>query len=143
MKQEAAWDIAALGELLVDFTGGEAGPGGNPVFEANPGGAPCNVLAMAARLGRRPAAKKQAPPEKIPVDKRPEQAYIDKSALTDDQVDILLALEDRSLLAEDLIEATRLPAKRVLTALTLLQVQGYVAEHPGKRFQALARLRMD
>ena len=99
--------------------------------------------AEAARLGRRPAAKKQAPPEKIPVDKRPEQAYIDKSALTDDQVDILLALEDRSLLAEDLIEATRLPAKRVLTALTLLQVQGYVAEHPGKRFQALARLRMD
>ena len=58
-------------------------------------------------------------------------------------MDILLALEDRSLLAEDLIEATRLPAKRVLTALTLLQVQGYVAEHPGKRFQALARLRMD
>lgn len=55
MKQEAAWDIAALGELLVDFTGGEAGPGGNPVFEANPGGAPCNVLAMAARLGRRAA----------------------------------------------------------------------------------------
>ena len=99
--------------------------------------------AEAARLGRPPTAKKQAPPEKIPVDKRPEQAYIDKSALTDDQVDILLALEDRSLLAEDLIEATRLPAKRVLTALTLLQVQGYVAEHPGKRFQALARLRMD
>ena len=99
--------------------------------------------AEAARLGRPPTAKKQAPPEKIPDDKRPEQAYIDKSALTDDQVDILLALEDRSLLAEDLIEATRLPAKRVLTALTLLQVQGYVAEHPGKRFQALARLRMD
>ena len=55
MKQEAVWDIAALGELLVDFTGGEKSPGGNPVFEANPGGAPCNVLAMAARLGRRTA----------------------------------------------------------------------------------------
>jgi fructokinase len=52
---QKTWDIAALGELLVDFTGGERSPRGNPVFEANPGGAPCNVLAMAARLGRRTA----------------------------------------------------------------------------------------
>ena len=40
------FDVIALGELLVDFTGSGASPQGNPVYEANPGGAPCNVLAM-------------------------------------------------------------------------------------------------
>ena len=45
-------DVAALGELLIDFTeNGQSGQG-NPVFEANPGGAPCNVLAMLAKLGK-------------------------------------------------------------------------------------------
>lgn len=43
------FDVIALGELLADFTGSGAGSGGNPLFEANPGGAPCNVLAMPAR----------------------------------------------------------------------------------------------
>ena len=47
-------DVTALGELLVDFTPVE-GPGPNPVFEANPGGAPCNVLAMLSALGRKTA----------------------------------------------------------------------------------------
>jgi fructokinase len=46
-------DVASLGELLVDFTvAGESGKG-NLLFEANPGGAPCNVLAMLARMGRK------------------------------------------------------------------------------------------
>ena len=47
------FDVTALGELLIDFTPGGASGQGNPLFEANPGGAPCNVLAMLARLGRR------------------------------------------------------------------------------------------
>ena len=96
-----------------------------------------------ARLARdgRSAPKRTAPAQQKPVDNEPKQEYIDKSGLTDDQVDVLLALGERSLLAEDLIEATQLPAKRVLTALTLLQVQGHVAEQPGKRFQALVRIR--
>ncbi len=46
-------DVAALGELLVDFTCNGVSPQGNPVYEANPGGAPCNVLAMLAKLGRK------------------------------------------------------------------------------------------
>ena len=46
------FDVVALGELLIDFTAsGESGQG-NPLFEANPGGAPCNVLAMLKKLGR-------------------------------------------------------------------------------------------
>ena len=48
-------DVAALGELLIDFTCNGASPQGNPFYEANPGGAPCNVLAMLAKLGKRTA----------------------------------------------------------------------------------------
>lgn len=46
------FDVIALGELLVDFTDNGLSPQGNTVFEANPGGAPCNVLAMLKKLGR-------------------------------------------------------------------------------------------
>ena len=45
------YDVVALGELLVDFIQNGSSAAGNPVFEANPGGAPCNVLAMLSRLG--------------------------------------------------------------------------------------------
>lgn len=48
-------DVAALGELLIDFTHNGASAQGNPFYEANPGGAPCNVLAMLAKLGKRTA----------------------------------------------------------------------------------------
>ena len=46
------FDVAALGELLIDFTAGGLSEQGNPMFEANPGGAPCNVLAMLRKLGK-------------------------------------------------------------------------------------------
>lgn len=44
-------DVIALGELLIDFTQNGISKQGNRVFEANPGGAPCNVLAMLKKLG--------------------------------------------------------------------------------------------
>ena len=46
------YDVVALGELLIDFTENGVSSQGNPVFEANPGGAPCNVLAMLRKLGK-------------------------------------------------------------------------------------------
>ena len=46
------YDVVALGELLIDFTSSGTSSQGNPLFEANPGGAPCNVLAMLSKLGR-------------------------------------------------------------------------------------------
>lgn len=48
-------DVVAFGELLIDFTENGVSGQGNPLFEANPGGAPCNVLAMLSRLGHRTA----------------------------------------------------------------------------------------
>ncbi len=47
------FDVVALGELLIDFTENGVSAQGNPMFEANPGGAPCNVLAMLAKLGHK------------------------------------------------------------------------------------------
>ncbi len=49
------FDVVALGELLIDFTENGISSQGNPVYEANPGGAPCNVLAMLKKAGRRTA----------------------------------------------------------------------------------------
>ena len=45
------FDVIALGELLIDFTENGQSEQGNPLMEANPGGAPCNVLAMLKKLG--------------------------------------------------------------------------------------------
>ena len=47
------FDVVALGELLVDFTQNGVSGQGNLLFEANPGGAPANVLAMLRKLGKR------------------------------------------------------------------------------------------
>lgn len=49
------FDVVALGELLVDFTMNGKSQQGNDMFEANPGGAPCNVLSMLQKLGRKTA----------------------------------------------------------------------------------------
>ena len=46
------FDVVALGELLIDFTENGLSGQGNTLFEANPGGAPCNVLAMLKKLDR-------------------------------------------------------------------------------------------
>ena len=46
------YDVVALGELLIDFTENGTSAQGNPMMEANPGGAPCNVLSMLCRLGK-------------------------------------------------------------------------------------------
>ena len=50
---EQSFDVVALGELLIDFTENGVSAQGNTLFEACPGGAPCNVLAMLRKLHRR------------------------------------------------------------------------------------------
>ncbi|QUO31653.1 carbohydrate kinase [Faecalicatena sp. Marseille-Q4148] len=49
------YDVIALGELLIDFIPSGKSEQGNELFEANPGGAPCNVLSMLQKVGRRTA----------------------------------------------------------------------------------------
>lgn len=74
------------------------------------------------------------------VDKTPKRAYITlkdyAGEMTDDEREILLALGEASMHADALVERTQIPARRVLSALTMLQVRGYVDEGPGKRFTA-------
>ena len=53
MTEHKSFDVVALGELLVDFTQNGLSEQGNLLFEANPGGAPANVLAMLRKLGKR------------------------------------------------------------------------------------------
>lgn len=49
------YDVTALGELLIDLTQNGMSEQGNPILEANPGGAPCNVLAFLAKMGHKAA----------------------------------------------------------------------------------------
>lgn len=52
---EKKLDVVALGELLIDFTQNGISEQGNDLFECNPGGAPCNVLALLAKMGKKTA----------------------------------------------------------------------------------------
>lgn len=52
---EKKYDVVAMGELLIDFAMNGQSEQGNNCFEACPGGAPCNVLAMLGKLGRKTA----------------------------------------------------------------------------------------
>ncbi len=49
------FDVAALGELLIDFTPAGRSGAGSSLFERNPGGAPANVLVAVSRLGGKSA----------------------------------------------------------------------------------------
>jgi DNA processing protein len=116
---------------------------------------PMSDEAREQRMGvfpeKAPPARKKAAPAEMPAEKEvdiPEQmAYIDwkdyKNKMTDDQRDVLLALEQGPLVADDLVERVQLPARRVLAALTILQIQGMAVEESGKRFRAVVRLKME
>jgi len=100
-------------------------------------------LEGAAASGHREARK---PKEKSARDKE-DVVYLSwadcKDKLTDDQRTVLLAMDGGMFQADDLVERAQLPARRVLSALTVLQIQGYVAEESGKRFRAAVKLKME
>lgn len=140
---EKAWDIL---EEYVDRYPGKLGNVCPLSREAE-----AQRLESVDRPGRAPKpetsdGKRQDPTEK-PVDKSAPVEYIvwqeHSGELTDDQRDVLLTLDGGKLSADELIERTQIPARRVLSALTLLQVQGYVAETPEKRFQGKVKLKME
>lgn len=56
------------------------------------------------------------------------------AGLTDDQITILRALKDGALQVDDIIEKTGVPTRRVLSALTMMELDGYVAQGGGKHF---------
>ena len=88
------------------------------------------------------AAEKKLAPKAEKVERpEPEEKKIiidlkeTPESLTDDEAAILKALEEALCTADEIIEKTGIPAKRVLSALTMLQVRQLVAEEAGKRFR--------
>ena len=79
-----------------------------------------------------PVQEERPPLERVT---RAEQA----GRFTDDQLAILRALGEESRSAEELVEQTGIPARRILSALTMLQVERAVEEGAGRRFSTLLR----
>jgi DNA processing protein len=102
----------------------------------------------AARLEVAESPQEPEPQEEVTaetVDNPENMAYItlEDGALTDDERDILLALEGRGLRTDDLVELTQIPARRVSSALTMLQIHGYVEEKAGRRFESTVVLKRE
>lgn len=62
-------------------------------------------------------------------------------ALTDDQRDVMLALRDKPMVMDEIIEASQIPARRCTSAVTMLQLAGFLVEESGKRFSATVRVK--
>ena len=91
---EKKYDVIALGELLIDFTMNGQSEQGNNMFEACPGGAPCNVLALLNKMGKKTAFIGKVGKDQFGTLLRETitEAGIDASHLvTDDQVNTTLA----------------------------------------------------
>ena len=104
--------------------------------------APLPPSVVSARLsGDKP---RQAPAQKAREPEPPKRELVprgqQKDRFTDDELAILAAAAKSALTADEIVERTQIPAKRVLSALTMLQVQGIVEERPGRRFYALVEL---
>lgn len=94
--------------------------------------------------------ERKAPARSVPekeVDNASGVAYIDwkdcQSRLNEEQQCVLLALQEGTMTADDLVERTQIEARRVLAALTILQIQGLAAEEGGNRFRAAVTLKME
>lgn len=77
--------------------------------------------------------EKQTGPE-LPVAPRSELEQ-----MGEEQREIFFLLAEKPLSADDIVGRTEIPARRVNTALTLLQAGGYLKELPGRRFAAAVR----
>ena len=64
-------------------------------------------------------------------------------AMGDEQREIFWLLSEHTLVPDEIVGRTEIPARRVNTALTLLQAGGYIKELPGKRFTAAVRFAED
>ena len=60
--------------------------------------------------------------------------------LNNDQIVILRALEGKIMQVDDIIETTQIPTRQVLSALTVLEIEGFVTQHSGKRFELCVTL---
>ncbi len=109
-----------------------------PLRVANPALKPEEKQQRMETVQPREELRKQ--PAGLPTPERPGMTREEQRTLTDDQRDLLMALDGRQCHPDELVEQTQIPARRVLSALTLLQVRGYIKEETGKRFSSLVHL---
>jgi len=80
-----------------------------------------------------PQPEPKAKPEEAPKEEAPRT--ISPEGLTDDQIALLRTLESEApTQVDDLIQTTGIPARRVSSALTMLEIDGFVRQHSGKRY---------
>ena len=77
-------------------------------------------------LGYQARRERAEPPRAVPP-----SLSVSGSGLTDDQIALLRALTEEPRLVDGLIEETGIPARRVLSALTLLELDGHITQHAG------------
>ena len=94
-----------------------------------------------------PSREETPPVPEKEVDNPPAMEYIDwkecQGTLTEDQQKVLLALQEGTMTVDDVVERTQVEARRVLSALTMLQIQGLAEEAGGNRFRTAVRLKME
>ena len=88
-------------------------------------------------------SRPEKPPDADGEEPMPLVTAAELARLGDEQRDILLLLAEHRLTADELVGRTDIPARRVNTALTILQAQGYLEELPGRRYRAAVRLDQD
>ncbi|MCD8322509.1 MAG: DNA-processing protein DprA [Oscillospiraceae bacterium] len=102
--------------------------------------ATCGADVLAAYEGRRELFSQPVSPIPIKkeIDKPEDIVYID---LTDEmemlptaQRDILTAMTHPDMHADEIIQATSLPAPEALAALTMLEITGFIVRSTGKRY---------
>ena len=97
------------------------------------------------RQEKKPVDEESAPKqEQTPAPQEPVRETVPRSEqrerFTDDELAVLAALRKGAMTADELVETTQLPARRVLSTLTMLQISTAVEERAGKRFAALVQL---
>ena len=81
-----------------------------------------------------PEPEKPATGETLPL--APRSAL---EQMGEEQREIFFLLSEKTLTADEIVGRTEIPARRVNTALTILQAGGYLKELPGRRFAAAVR----
>lgn len=96
------------------------------------------------RFGGGSSTEEPKPPKQ---EKKPEQPALPvldlggAHGLTDDQLKLVKALQGRTVQVDDLIEETQIPTRRVLSALTVLELDRIVKQEAGKRYALAVELR--
>lgn len=91
-----------------------------------------------AKFGPPEGTAPSAAPAERAEEKAPDLPVLDLTSgdhgLTDDQIRIVRALQGRTVQVDDLIEETQISTRRVLSALTMLELDRIVIQSEGKRF---------